>query len=150
MNNEIKRICRRCGTPKSLDQFGKDNSRKDGLFQWCKSCQKEDNKKYRAEHKDTHAKQARIWRKNNIDKARDIQNRSSRKHRINHADKAKARSAVTHALRDGRLFRKPCETCGSNKSQAHHDDYSKPLDVRWLCKKDHDEWHRLNSSTAKG
>ena len=31
--------------------------------------------------------------------------------------------------RDGRLIRQPCEVCGEVKSQAHHGDYGKPLDV---------------------
>jgi len=31
----------------------------------------------------------------------------------------------------------PCEICGCEKSEAHHDDYSRPLDVRWLCRVHH-------------
>src|SRR4051812_39153823 len=43
------------------------------------------------------------------------------------------------ALRKGVLTRQPCEVCGSEKSQAHHEDYSKPLEVRWLCRPHHTE-----------
>jgi hypothetical protein len=50
---------------------------------------------------------------------------------------------VHKALKAGSLQRQPCEACGSQKSQAHHDDYSKPLDVRWLCSKHHSEHHRV-------
>ena|ERR1035437_2491923 len=49
---------------------------------------------------------------------------------------------VYEALRDGRLVRQPCETCGRTPAQAHHDDYSRPLDVRWLC----GSHHRLEHS----
>ena len=42
------------------------------------------------------------------------------------------RSTLNHAIRDGLLTKRDCEICG-RKSQAHHDDYTKPLDVRWLC-----------------
>jgi ribosomal protein S27AE len=42
----------------------------------------------------------------------------------------------------GRLIRQPCEVCGEKKVEAHHDDYDKPLDVRWLCPAHHAETHR--------
>jgi hypothetical protein len=58
--------------------------------------------------------------------------------------KRAAVNAVNNAIRDGRLTRQPCEVCGA-KAQAHHDDYSKPLDVRWLCATHHAEWHRNNT-----
>ena len=41
----------------------------------------------------------------------------------------------------GVLIKKPCEKCGDPKAQGHHDDYSKPLDVRWLCAFHHREHH---------
>lgn len=56
-----------------------------------------------------------------------------------------ARVLVGNALRDGKLTRQPCEVCGSAKAQAHHGDYSKPLDVRWLCSTHHAEWHKHNT-----
>ena len=41
---------------------------------------------------------------------------------------------VRSAVRSGELV-KPgvCPSCGSDVVQGHHDDYSKPLDVRWVC-----------------
>lgn len=56
--------------------------------------------------------------------------------------KRKARNAVNNALRDGKLKRGPCEVCGSKKVTAHHEDYSKPLQVRWLCPLHHAAEHR--------
>lgn len=56
--------------------------------------------------------------------------------------KTLARQAVQRALRSGELERKPCEVCGNEKADAHHDDYDKPIDVRWLCRKHHAEHHR--------
>lgn len=53
-----------------------------------------------------------------------------------------ARGAVSNAIRAGRLIRQPCERCGVPEAQAHHDDYSKPLDVRWLCQEHHNDVHR--------
>ena len=53
--------------------------------------------------------------------------------------KYRARKRVQHALVAGHLERKPCEigTGCRGAIQAHHDDYSRPLDVRWLCKLHH-------------
>lgn len=49
-------------------------------------------------------------------------------------DRHRAQLAVAVALRDGRLEKLPCEVCGAAESvEAHHDDLSAPLDVRWLC-----------------
>ena len=55
-----------------------------------------------------------------------------------------ARTAVGNAVRDRRL-QKPtaCSCCGREgvRIEAHHDDYSKPLDVRWLCCRCHRRHH---------
>lgn len=59
--------------------------------------------------------------------------------------KRKAHAIVGNAIRDGRLLREPCEVCGTKDAQAHHDDYGKPLEVRWLCTTHHAEWHRHNT-----
>lgn len=56
-------------------------------------------------------------------------------------DKQLARVKVRNAILAGKLRRGLCEVCGNPKVDGHHDDYSKPLDVRWLCKKHHEELH---------
>lgn len=54
--------------------------------------------------------------------------------RARHPEKYRARTAVNNAVRDGRLKKRPCAVCGeTRKVQAHHADYSKPLDVTWIC-----------------
>jgi hypothetical protein len=73
-----------------------------------------------------------------------------------HQDEA-AQSLVWKAIERGVLIPKPCEECGEsgvfkdgrNKVQAHHDDYNKPLEVRWLCQKCHHEWHKTNTPKRK-
>jgi len=59
-----------------------------------------------------------------------------------HPERASARQAVGIALRSGRLTKQPCEVCGAKKVDAHHDDYSKPLEVHWLCRTHHGERQR--------
>jgi hypothetical protein len=52
-------------------------------------------------------------------------------------ERVRAREIVSKALKSGKLVKAPCIFCGSNNVQAHHDDYSKPLDVKWMCRRDH-------------
>jgi len=52
--------------------------------------------------------------------------------------------AVCRARKLGLLVPQPCEVCQSEIVEAHHDDYNKPLEVRWLCRRHHNEWHDTN------
>lgn len=53
-----------------------------------------------------------------------------------------ARGQVTYAVKTGRLKKEPCR-CGITKVEAHHMDYSRPLEVIWACKKHHVELDRM-------
>lgn len=53
-----------------------------------------------------------------------------------------ARAALRWAVRSGRIHPKPCEVCGDTNVHGHHDDHSKPLEVRWLCPKCHRAEHK--------
>jgi hypothetical protein len=61
--------------------------------------------------------------------------------------KYRAHTTFHSATLTGKLIRQPCEVCGSTTVHGHHDDYSKPLDVRWLCPKHHSERHKLTRNT---
>lgn len=68
--------------------------------------------------------------------------RYSREHRERWPEKYAARRAVVEALKSGRMTKGPCERCGtSDRVEGHHDDYSKQLSVRWLCRAHHLEVH---------
>ena len=56
--------------------------------------------------------------------------------------RARAHSAVAWAIKSGDLVRAPCESCGREDVHAHHDDYDKPLEVRWLCPACHAQHHK--------
>jgi hypothetical protein len=56
-----------------------------------------------------------------------------------------ARTIWNHHRRDEHIPSQLCEICGK-KAEAHHDDYGKPLEVRWLCFKHHREWHKSHDN----
>ena len=56
-------------------------------------------------------------------------------------DHVSARATLENAVRTGKIEKNVCEVCGDKNTVAHHDDYSQPLKVRWLCHKHHREIH---------
>jgi hypothetical protein len=65
-------------------------------------------------------------------------------------EKLHAHAAVRAALRAGTLVRGRCEDCGSFRTEAHHEDYSKPLSVIWLCRRDHRRRHAAERECRRG
>ena len=64
-----------------------------------------------------------------------------KRYRERYPERYRARTAMTHAIDRGLIVRQPCEVCGDEKSHGHHEDYAKPLEVRWLCRAHHLEAH---------
>jgi hypothetical protein len=62
---------------------------------------------------------------------------------ISMGQKRRARQQVKTAITAGRLVRQPCMSCGAVKVQAHHHDYTKPLEVEWLCTTCHGKKHQI-------
>ena len=60
--------------------------------------------------------------------------------------KVTARAVLHHAVKVGLVKKRPCTVCGEQKSEAHHHDYTRSLDVIWLCKKHHSRLHREANS----
>lgn len=135
----MEKQCSICGETKPLDGFYNHPKMPDGRQKRCKDCCKAaavENWKANRERNRAYDKQ-RFQRPERKAAIGIYQKR--RRQRFPHKDLA--RTMVGNAIRDGRLIRQPCEVCGNSKSQAHHDDYYKPLDVRWLCFVHHREVH---------
>src|SRR4051794_27047026 len=78
---------------------------------------------------------ARVWRQENREQA----TANVQAYRRRHPARRTAWNAVYNAIKRGEMEKEPCEVCGNPEAEAHHDDYSKPLDVRWLCRDHHYE-----------
>jgi hypothetical protein len=140
------KTCIKCKDPKPLEDFYTHPQTSDGRLGKCKQCCKDDAKirhidKYaeireydRLRNKLPHnVARRKKYAEENPEVVRAIRKRWEEKN----PEKAKAAQTLTNAVRDKMISKKPCEVCGNEKVEAHHDDYTKPLEVRWLCKKHH-------------
>jgi hypothetical protein len=132
---KITKVCSGCKEEKPTAEFSRDRSNRDGRNLECRSCvavaaksrYERDPEKYRVRYREYYRK-----------------NRKKIKERYSSEEeflKRKARSAVNRAIELGELRREPCEVCGNPKSIGHHEDYTKPLEVDWLCQKHHGARH---------
>ena len=147
--------CFKCGATKPYTEFYKHKGMKDGYLGKCKTCTKSDVKTNRDANSEYYREYDKERHHNNPER-RAANHASSKKWRkenpVRHAeltkawllrnpDKRKAHYKVSNALRSGKIEKKPCAVCGAETVQAHHPDYSKPLEVQWLCITHHHETH---------
>ena len=145
--------CRDCGEKKPLGEFYRQPSTNDGHMGRCKVCTRARVAAHRAAHLD----EIRAYDRRRA-------NEPHRRVHIAHTvaawrqrfpAHARAQSAMNNAVRDGRLQRATaCQVCQTpGRVEAHHHDYTQPLDVLWVCKPCH--WHaddvrRLQEAVAHG
>lgn len=151
------KVCFKCSKRKPIRDFYKHSMTTDGHLGKCKKCTKKDtisnrrkNKNYYNQYdRDRASLPHRVeLRKKNYKKwQRDPELRKKLygrcavwriKNKIKHA----AHLLTYSAIKKGSLVKFPCEICRNKIVDAHHDDYTKPLEVRWLCKKHHAEYHK--------
>lgn len=134
------KICFKCQLEKPLTEFYKHKQMADGHLNKCKICAKNDVSKHRLENIDSIRQydRQRGKLKNRREKAALLIS----KWRLENPQRRAAHIAVGNAVRDGRLIPWPCMLCG-NKAEAHHPDYSRPLDVVWLCPPHHKQAHAM-------
>ena len=135
-----EKICISCDASKPVDDFYKHPQMSDGRLGKCKTCCKRDNTKNRSDNLEHYQEYDR--KRDLAPERMAVKQKATSKQRVIHPDRYTARTAVSNALRDGRLVKLPCRVCKSVKSEAHHDDYSKPLEVDWLCRKCHRKLHK--------
>lgn len=136
--------CPRCGESKPSSGFHKDKHRANGITAYCAQCR---NERFRQE-----VPKNRAYHTERVRRERAANPRGQRAAARRQAElKPKAVYAIgviRNEIKRGRLQRQPCEVCGNKYSHGHHDDYDKPLSVRWLCPVHHAEWHNANGPGA--
>lgn len=128
--------CFKCGVEKQLSEFYKHSKMADGRVNKCKECNKKDVQDNYADKREYYAKyeKERAQKPERKEKAIEYQ----RKRRKLNPLQYKARTIFGHALNAGKVKREPCVVCGTIENiEGHHTDYTKPLEVEWLCRKHH-------------
>lgn len=140
----ITKQCFRCEKWKAITSFYKHPLTKDGRLGKCKKCtQKDVQDRYNDPNSIDKIKEYERKRFHNPDRKKKVL-AYQRKRRLTYKGKEKARKAIHNAVKEGKVVRKNCEICGDIKTQAHHTDYRKYYDVKWLCFKHHRLEHKKN------
>lgn len=139
---------------------------------YCPECRAAYRKAWAEKHPGYHTEKKREWSKNNPERHKEIEAtkyarrkaKEGRKDRVVLTDeerkerkrlawhkldvvKRRARRQTLLAIETGKLVRGKCEVCGLPDTEAHHTDYTKPLEVQWLCRKHHLEIHGKTMKT---
>ena len=152
------KTCFKCGDTKPLDDFYRHPQMGDGRLNKCKTCNKEDARRdywrkkpdvewLGRERERGRKKYWRYYARWPEEQRRAPLTDSEKRLRV------VANNALGNAVRDGRVT-KPCccRRCGSEPASwnlhGHHHDYSKPLDVEWICLACHAREHRAASTRS--
>lgn len=169
----LMKQCSRCREAKADDQFPRVRGKAAAA---CKACARQYASEYRRSHpevaqawrdanpdrrreslsawrsanKERDQSNTKAWRAANPDRVKDMRSRWVDAHRERIRISGRARDAVARAIERGDLVRPgTCEECGVTvkRIEAAHDDYTKPLQVRWLCKPCHARWDHDDPKT---
>jgi hypothetical protein len=149
--------CTDCRVEKPLTEFYKHPQMADGTLGSCKVCRRKyanDQRRLKLQDPTWVAAEAERQRKKELKRYHEKRKfdpeyqkslrASIKRWADRNPEKKLAQNLANNAVRDGRLTRKTeCEECGGDyRVQKHHDDYAKPLEVRWLCTTCHGKHHR--------
>lgn len=156
----MTKICFVCKKEKPLEEFYKHKAMSSGYLNKCKECTREYMNKHRLENLERIREYDRNrpnkaertqklkdykerMRRENPEKYDKIYHEARKRYRAKYNEKARATDKVHYAVKHNKI-QKPnvCSRCNKTCTpQAHHYDYTKPLDVIWLCEKCHAEIH---------
>jgi len=165
------RICTVCKVEKPYEEFYKSKKGKNGYAEQCKACRLIKDREYYKKRTEICLAKHERWAKRNPEKVRENQRayyhrnkekileklKESRKingysttkaYKKRNREKIECHNYVALAVKFGQLIRtESCEKCKIQcKPHAHHHDYTKPLEVEWLCRKCHGKEHRISES----
>ncbi len=116
------RLCKACGHTKEDQDFYKSQP-----YGYCRKCNNE---------------KSRAWELANSKRKNEINKSWRARNPIRMKTMRDANNALWRAIKNGKIVRGvACEFCNSEiRIEGAHYDYSKPLEVKWLCSKCHKSW----------
>lgn len=142
------KTCFKCSTHKPLSDFYNHPKMSDGKSGKCKECTKADVAAHRASNLEVIREYDR--RRANEPHRVEQRKRVQMEWKAANPDRRKAQVELGNAVRDRRVT--PWPVCAlpecDKKPEAHHADYSRPLDVVWLCSAHHKQAHALARKLA--
>lgn len=148
----MQKVCFKCGRTLDLSEFYKHPQMADGHLNKCKSCAQKDSMKNRAQkieyYREYDKKRARMPQRikaqkeyNKTEAGKKAIYNSVKNYRAKHPDRQKIYRDCEKTLVNPHI----CSQCGGTVMvEAHHDDYNKPFEVRWLCRICHRRWHKTH------
>ncbi len=133
---QTEKKCFKCGVVKPMADYYVHPQMKDGYLNKCKECAKADSTARRMSKLD----EVRAYDRERATRPERRKQMAAvtRRLRRENPERVRAHNAVARAVRSGRLLRGPCSVCGTAEDvHAHHDDYSKPMMIEWLCNHHH-------------
>lgn len=123
--------CGGCGETKTLEEFHRSKQSRDGRAWRCKLCKREGQREWDSANREKKREYVRRYRTKHPEKEKENRTRWRDANR----DKMHAHAVLQWAVFKGRVVKpESCESCSrSGDLEAHHADYTKPLDVEWLC-----------------
>ena len=151
------KTCRECNVEKPLSEFYVHARMKDGHLNKCKQCVKARVDKYVKANPDKKKQWSRNYATSEAgleraksylltERGKAVSKNRAKNYRKNHPIRDRATYLVSYEIKCGRLIRpEVCSSCNAEcKPHGHHDNYTKPLDVTWLCEPCHKKWHKEN------
>lgn len=128
------KVCSKCKIPKSTDAFTSDLRRPGGLYTSCNACKRVSDRISYAAHKEQRRLDKNLYYALN----REHRKEYMRKRRLALKAQVSAYAKLQNAKIAGLMTLGPCEQCSSTENiDGHHEDYDKPLEVLWLCRRCH-------------
>lgn len=139
------KTCSKCGVRKHTGDFWKADNTADGLRCQCKDCMRAYARTPAMRLAQQRYRDSPVARESSRLALKKYYQASKGKRAIkrNYEWRKQTGRKRIYALVANHLEKCPCEVCGKTIGvQAHHDDYSKPLIVRWLCARHHMQIHK--------